>query len=448
MNGAATGSILRALEQENQQSKIAILMKKAFFALYFFFALFMPPVIPIDTKYLVIAFNVAIIGGTMILKGTFKCPKKVFFVLAGFLPFTLYLCCVQMIHAYLDSGNTSLYVSLLKSNFNVLLYLFVMVLAIVQMMNFFDLSIHDIIYYLFLASMLQLFCVVAAFVLPPVKSLFISFIMRNSHDEILKKAVKKGTVYRCFGFANNLFDSLGYIMSLCIAAVFLEGIAQKKLIYIVSGFLLLFISLVNTRTGLLLSAVAFAIIALFYCKPKNILIVGVCLPLIVFVSAKVLSLLPGTTAAWVTKGVEETSKLLSGNVDANSGTYNQILGKDVVFPEQLFLGAGASPESIARYSGIDSGYIQCLWRYGGIGTALLLFGYVNAFVIAFFTTREKHYRCLLVIDAAVFLIYLFKLFSFSNYGSAIVILGIPVFILTHCALENERRQKNWLRYIL
>ena len=98
-----------------------------------------------------------------------------------------------------------------------------------------------------------------------------------------------------------------------------------------------------------------------------------------------------------------------------------------------------SPERKMGYSGIDSGYIQCLWRYGIIGTLLLLGGYAYSFILAVRYRNTKERKVLIIVILTIFFTYLFKLFSLVNYGNVFllfVILGALISNKTDNQIDN------------
>ena len=115
------------------------------------------------------------------------------------------------------------------------------------------------------------------------------------------------------------------------------------------------------------------------------------------------------------------------------GVFTEIFGVDIVYPDNMLLGAGISPERITSLTGIDSGYIQCLWRYGIIGAVLLWSGYISSAVIAYKNTSPKSNKVILVDLIMIMLIYCFKLFLFNSYANNFLLF----FILFYIGLEQE-----------
>ena len=440
-SGSGANSALKPLWDiiypRKHESVIALISKRIFFSVYFFFALFQPPLLHIKTNIIMLLFNIMIFCGLSVLTGGIKFSRKILGMILGFLPFVLYLVFMQAYHIMMGESDKMKYFILIKINLLMIIYFFVMVLALCRMIDFFHISFKEFMAYIFIAALMQFACVLAAFVVPSIKTLFVNMMIANSNDETIIRAIKKGALYRCYGFAENLFDAFGYILSILISIIMLEGIERKKWVYTISAVFMLFMPLINARTGIILSLVGFAIVLTFYSSPKRLLKILILLPFLILFCKEVFSLLPASTSKWILSGFEETSSLLDSG--QTTGVYSEILGKDLVYPDNLLLGAGGSPELLAHYSGIDSGYIQCLWRYGIIGTALLLGAYINMFRMAFFVTKAKKYRCMIIIILIIFVVYLFKLYSLTNYGSVFLIFGIPTFIIKQSINEKEGR---------
>lgn len=98
----------------------------------------------------------------------------------------------------------------------------------------------------------------------------------------------------------------------------------------------------------------------------------------------------------------------------------------------------ASPENLKNYVGIDSGYIQYLWRFGIIGAVLLLTAQFLLFYIAWRSTKKRQAKCILATFPFMILTYLFKLYSWGNFGAAFICFSLPVVIIVD-AQKQERR---------
>jgi len=240
-----------------------------------------------------------------------------------------------------------------------------------------------------------------------------------------------------YGLARNLFDLFGYIVSMLITLIFLKGVSENKNIYKLLAIALLIIPLLNARTGLMLTLVGFTIVLIFYYEPKKShrYIFGGIVAIIIVVA--IFSFLPEKNAEWLTKGFDDTLTYIK--TGEKVGVYSQILEADIVYPSNYVMGDCGSPEALANYRGIDSGYIQCLWRFGIIGSALLFLGYLNMFLMAGFRNRTKKVYCTITVLAMLFFVYLFKLYALDNAASNILVFGIPISLLVCSKLKHDEK---------
>ena len=146
-------------------------------------------------------------------------------------------------------------------------------------------------------------------------------------------------------------------------------------------------------------------------------------------------LLPEMTREWLEVGLDATIKLFTSG--EKTSAYSAILDQNFIFPDNIFFGEGGDPLDMVNI-GIESGYIQCLWRFGIIGTILLLGAFCVIFVRLFIHSTSSFSKAITVSYAAIFFVYLLKLFSLYNTGATILLIGIPSCVV-YC--ENHGRLK-------
>ena len=287
-------------------------------------------------------------------------------------------------------------------------------------------------------SSLQLICVILAFIFPQVKAYFNELTIRNSLSEVIVNVTDNEwrMSYRAFGFAENLYDRFGYAISIIISLSFLKGISSNNKGVTVLSLAMLVMPLLNARTGLLLSGIGIIIIMLNYFKPRKVVSYAAIVLAIIVSFMLIFNHLPPRLQIALTNGVDATRGLINGS--EKTDVYAEILDNDIVIPQSIMFGEGLSPEKRMGYSGIDSGYIQCLWRYGVIGTILLLGGYVYSFVLALKYRRTKEHTVLVIVILTIFFIYLFKLFSLVNYGNIFLIFTILGALISN---KNDDREE-------
>lgn len=428
-----------------KNNSVYIRIKKTFLIdfilpFYLFVAIFLPNFCNISTRYIIFISNILILFAGLMIYKKIHIPKIMLNIMLSFLPFWIYYSVLQLSRYFF--GNP-LYRNLYKKNLYNMVNIFIFSFLIFLIVYFFssnnkkNLSEYNL---LIRTAGIQFVCVVVAFVFPNVRNMFIDMNVKYSKDEVVANALMNlSWDVRSYGFAGNLFDAFGYIVSILIMICFAYGIEKKSNKYVVFACIMIIMPMLNSRTGILLSLVGILIVMLFYFEPKKIFkyLFGGIILLILFVY--ILNNLNVDTREWIMKGIIQTWDLVSKG-DTSKGVYSEIFGADLVYPRNLFFGEGSSPELIGGYAGIDSGYIQCIWRYGIFGSVLLLGGYIRMYIISYKSTENVMNKAVLVSTMIIFLTYLFKLFSISNYGANVLIFGIPAFIIAHKNRKGELMQ--------
>lgn len=387
---------------------------------YFFLAVFTPALPYVSSKFIVLIISLSICAIDAVERKTLILHKKIIMGVLAFVPFLLVFYILQVYHYASDIYHRSVYMRELVLTSRTVIYGIIFCITFSIIIRRRDYTLSDIFKLFTLTGILQLLCVAVAFFFPSFREAIFSMNIKYSGSQVLANAYTNFTNNRGYGLSSNLFDSFGYLISILIFFTFLKGISERDYKYMVLSLIMLIMPLMNARTGVLLSIISFCVVFSFYFQPRKIIryvFVGV---LVLIVACNTLPKLPMWD--WILTGYNQT-KLLVVEHDMSSGVYSQIFKADIVIPPHIWLGMGGSPESLSSFSGIDSGYIQCLWRYGIIGSILFLFAYFLLFVIACWKT-ERRIRCLGTGIVLIFIVYLFKLFSLSNFGSVFLIFGL------------------------
>lgn len=387
---------------------------------FLFLVIFRPPIVRIDLTYIIILLDIAIILYSL-YKHTYTYRIKKYFIssLIGFVPFFIYFTLCQFVRIIFDNSNTGIfleqYLALLKTFFYIVLTL----IAAISLLDIFDINLSCFIENLEIVFCIQLFCVIGAFFSSQIKNVFLQLIYKNVSVASVVTSTRLESYFRCYGFADNLFDSFGYITSLAIVVFFEYGIKHKKRFPVVLSFMLLLIPLLNARTGLLLALIGMFVVFIKNFDANKLLkyfFVGL---VVLLFTIAIYKYLPETLSRWIDVGVKATINLFHGE---KSSAYDEILGADLVWPTSILFGEGTAPEVIWSHKGIDSGYIQCVWRFGLFGSILLFLGFVKLFYIG----KQKSDYVLAM--AFIFFIYLFKLYGVFNFGSVLIVYLLPVLI--------------------
>lgn len=400
--------------------------------IYLFIGIFSPNITRVPSRYFILAVNLLVLAYVAFSGELIVIGEHLQKIAIGFVPFLALFIVQQLIHVVLGNHNGYIVSSAFKMLL-VVLFIGSTVLAVVSLIQLLGITQDDLLCAFTFAAFLQLICVLLAFVFPEVKQFFVSLILTHSGNDTVIEAVGELGYFRCFGFAENLFDMFGYITAILITLVFLWGLEKQRILICMFALILVIMPLLNARTGIVLSAIGVFIGLLYYFDPKKVLGYAIVVLVVAILGYLVIGKLSKDTTNWLIKGYQDTVELFHGNI---IGTYSEILGVDIVFPDNILFGAGGSPEKVMGLSGIDSGYIQCLWRFGLIGTLLLFAGYVNMFRTLHRCSRQKLNRALSLALGIFFFLYLFKLFSLTAY-TTVFLLFVIVASLTECSATSQ-----------
>ena len=401
---------------------------------FLFIGIFMPCLFKISMQYIVLAIELLYIGWNCVKFRTIVLDKQLIKIIIAFAPFYLYYSLIIL--TKIGAANYGQYIVEYTQSISIGVYVIGLGIAI----HFFKRSNcyeEDLLYKMIIAvGIVQLFCVVSAFLFPSVKQFFNNLTLNNSFNETMASWYQKQWYmsWRAYGLAENLFDGFGFIISIIISITLIYGLNNKRKSIVVLGIIMMIMPLLNARTGLLLCLVSLVIITLNYLNPKRVLWFAAAGIVVFILFVAYFDQLPLGLKIALGDGFQDIRNLLKGE---KSGVFVQILGADIIFPEDIFFGAGISPERYAGYTGIDSGYIQCLWRFGIFGTALLFFGFAYSFVNIYKSNQKKE-KVLVLSIATIMLIYSFKLFLFNSY-SDIFLLFVIIFCVGSGTKMNRLR---------
>lgn len=399
-------------------------MQNIILAIVLFFAIFLPPITIKSIYNIIITISILTVLLKLILSGKIEICKRIFKVCYGFVPFLIWYIISTFIHLFSSTSKDIIIKSFLVEIWG-FLGILIFLIALTCINSMLHIGFDRFCEIIFITFSIQLIIVLATILFPDIKNYLNNLMVQNTNDLLMQRAIFTNRGFRCYGFAINLFDSFGYITSLAIILTFSVGMKRKNSKILILSLLFMIMPLFNAGTGLLLSGVGIFVIIIFYTginrRLINLLII------IFFVTVIGFNSLPEETRLYITNGLTYTFNLFGSHQDIG---FYQELSDDIIFPENIFFGAGASPETLKGIS-VDVGYVQCVWRYGMIGTVLFLLGVINTFRITILSTNKKMIKALCMAYLFVFLVYLIKLFSIQNFGGNILLFGIPVLILSN-----------------
>lgn len=400
--------------------------------IFLFFYVFQPYICPVSPQLLldVIIATIALIS---LFKNKCKLRIKVLrkFV-TPFIPFLLYIICVYVVKALADGTNANLY----THNIIILLMVFIRIIMIIWYFYhlIYDLNwSEDMLIRDFVAvAFIQMVCVILAFAIPSIRTFFNSLTLRYSPSKSVTIALSHD-IWRSYGFAGNIFDAFGYITALLILITFYYGKKKNDIRVMVLSLIMIVMPLLNARTGLVLVGIGLLILIILGKRDfqiKTILNVVLVILLGILIIPFLWKTIPEITRSWIVVGLESTIQLFT--TGEKTGVYSAILQDNYIMPNDIVYGVGADREQLYGI-GIESGYINCLWKYGIVGSFLLLAAYTWVFISLIHDVKEKNRKAIIIAFYIIFLVYLVKLFSLYNIGAATVLLGVPfIFWFDEC----------------
>ena len=408
------------------RKKISKLMLSFLFFLY----IFQPTLVKITLVYILdIVFLIIIILNNG-MKPIVKINKSLKKALMGFLPFLFYFIIYMFINVVIfrDFKETEIYYENIKKVVFTAIHFVISVTFLLSVKQKKRYTNTDIIDIFILSSFWQLVCVVIAYFSATVRSLFINLTINNSKIQSIVKSLLGAGSRRGYGFAGNLFDHFGFICSLLLVLILIAGIERRKTSLMILSFLMLIPSILNTRTGILLSLVGIIVVFMKYFSKMRFesLLKGLLIAVVgVALGYYVVNNMSNDTFDWVYEGMEEVKKLIFEN--EKTGTFN-VLTKNINLPNNILFGTGGEPREYSVI-GTDIGYIKSIWMYGLIGTILLLSGYISLFYKLYKSSKMKKNRCIAICFLLMFLLYMIKLFPCHYPGSNFIMLGIPILLM-------------------
>lgn len=428
------------------------MIKKSLLALYVFVLLFSPPIFPsgLRSMYILAAVSLFLLitkyrssVAKVLAKSNLKIVVRLFVALA------LY---VAVITAINGGANGMIFVD---SVAKMLLTGPVLAICLLFLLVVFErnkYTLNDALKIVIWAGLLQVFLAILAFTIPSAKSLFIAVMQNNVGTAALFDPFQIET--RLFGFAGDMFDRFGYGVGMMSALPVLLAYNTGKLRYLLMVPLFLVAIILNSRTGLLMAAVSCIplVIATLYKHATNTrrfksMIAGIIMLLVSIFGGSVLINNIYETGnqniqKYTASNYDSVLKLITGgDVESENDNTAELLfsGRFWELPNNplaFIFGTGHSKYETEGLTHSDVGYVNDIWMFGLIATALVYVVFIYfTFTIARFGIQ---YRLLAVGFTLTFFLYQIKgvaLWS-ANIGIALHIMTI-VFVYYY----ESRKQK-------
>ncbi len=342
----------------------------------------------------------------------------------GFIPFFIYFL-VLFLHCVTSGYYIEGYLNTFISFFTTIAHLFLSItfLMTFKKNNYSKESMINI--FLHITFVQFIFCLLA-FCFKPIKLLFDSLIIMYSNNTSLINGISR-ELGRGFGFTDNLYDIFGVRLAFLLVLLFIQSLEKNNKFYQISTFVLLFMPLINARTGVLLTLLGVGISFIFYSSKFQIkkliksaltIIILLCiLPLIIY-------FLPNNTQIWLKRGFDSTINLvLEGKKE---GVYGQILEDDLSYiPDNYIFGEGIRPSNLS-IGGVDNGYIQELWLFGFVGIILYFYGTILFFYLLYRSTNYNNVKCISICFPIIYIVYTIKLLPLFLSHVNLLLFGLPL----------------------
>lgn len=414
---------------------------KFLLVMYLFIYIFSPPVIH-NTRLILDVVNFFIFLAWIVCHKHVCVSFRKINTILPFLPFVIYIWMNGLYLTFIEGPDAIIAYpdfEFIRTAFLIIYLMFRVFLLCFVLKIFIDkmqLSMDEYSDLVILAGMLQFICVLLAFIFPSVRDIFLSMINANTEGAVQKSIWAAMTnEQRCYGFADNIFDSIGYVAAFITAISIIKAVSRRDIKYYITSLCLIFISVMNTRTGVVLDGLCIMMVVLFFFKNniiKNICMYCAVVFFMVIMGFYVSSLLPQETEIWLFGGMEAVYNLVF--MQEYTGIFLEFYLNHLNFPNDILFGDGAIPDA-TYYNVSDIGYVQCIWYYGLIGTVILMLGILYFFYYNYKkSTCNRELKCFVLCSAVIFFVYLIKLFSLYNLGGYAVF--VPIMIMN--LIERNR----------
>lgn len=388
-----------------------ILSKKIqiYLVLYLFIFLYAPPIlVDFNIVFILFIFSfILIIKNYKIeIKSIFKnLTIKRFFI--GIILYSIYfllilgvnLCFFETVN--LISYLTVIYSYILFFPITLICSLYVICLCIRN-----KITLDNLIKYFICACLIQTGIAILALVFRDFKEIVLQLMYKHTGDDLLITPWLNHR--RFFGFSRNLLDLFGLGTGILCGIVILQIRNHKKYIYLVPFIILL--TLLNSKTGLVIIAISFILlffdkknrklIFVFFSKYKYYILI------VSLISIFTLCFFIPETIEWVIN--DFLSFLPNSN---NKGIASLLFSKDFwTFPDNIFaflFGTGHNIFAVDGFVHSDIGYVNEIWKTGIIGFFLL---YGNILILFYTLFKSQNYltKYLGLLFAISLLIFMIK----------------------------------------
>lgn len=409
-----------------------------YYILYLFFIIFCPPIL---NKYITIFLICIYTGCILLIKHRrkwksivqTKCLQIVIISMLFLFVYWLIILAINGMPVRTDSVKTYFRITYRFVMIFATLFLFVPYVIIYTQKKGYKKD--ETLKYILYACLLQFLIVFLFIIFPNIRKHILEIMYNNTG--IIQYTYEHESTRRWYGFAISLLDgfSCGIGMAAGIAIYFAYKYNGK---YALAFIMLVGVAVFNARTGLLIASLAIP----FMMSVKGKHMVST---LFVFTGCVILGILVmrnhfNVTLEWVRNGFQELTVFLAGKRDAG-GSIGALFSEDFwMIPKsvmQILFGTGHSTIDVAVVSQSDVGYINYLWIFGIMGSALLYAVPVYLYIFGNRCESNILYRKLETFFLLTLLIGNIK-FDFFTYGPSMMLF----FVIYYLDLLEKKYAKN------
>ncbi|NLP46839.1 MAG: hypothetical protein GX347_07370 [Epulopiscium sp.] len=428
-------------------------LKKIWFIVYIFLAIFQPPIIPFPLIYIVgiITIFLLLLKNRGYIKVNILRKSSMLYILKFFIAMVMYIIVISFVDVLILKND--LILTIRMKTISQLLILstiqFINIYYIITMSKELKYDLDDVFLAVIYAGILQSMASILAYLIPPVRNIFLQFAGNVYSNPYVYER-------RAYGFSSTLLDTFGYGMGLIAGYVVLLSPKTKfKNIVIIS--LLTFSIFVNSRTGIVVLAIAIVLKLLKSKRIRNTAFkVVLFLPVIYLITKKFIPiiLLPflnsnSVTTKWVARSVMGLHELIFNFRGIESIENATFLSHFNVLPTDKFtmlFGSGHIVYGTRNLLGFatDVGYINTIWTYGIFGLALFTLKFIRLFNKALRSNRDVDYRFVTIFNMVAYFVVQLKAILIG-YNPGIFITYLITFSILYYSkseiLESKIRSK-------
>lgn len=424
-------------------------MRKIWFVIYMFLAIFEPPILPVSFIYILGIWTV----GLLLLKYRTTIPltipkrASIIWLLKIYAMSVIYLLVVGGIDVIFiqRSDLFANRIRCINQAFVLSFIEFIAIWYIFLMAEELGYEIKDIFKNMFIAGALQGVCAVIAYMIPTIRSFFIRFgdAALYNNEYFLER--------RGYGFSMTLIDTFGYGMGLLAGYLLLLKWESHKILRILVLGLMIFATAVNARTGLVIIIMA---IVLKILQGENlfkqVVKIIIAMPIAYLGVFKILPSLfqlgthsKNMTVRWVSVDMQELyMTILYGKSTGTSLSEASFFSNFGNLPTNVFefiFGSGHSIYDTTKQLGFrtDIGYINLWWEFGLAGLIVLLIVLFIWMSRPLKKIKDVGIKSILILNLVSYFLVSFKAILIG-YNPGVFINYLCVFSVYYYILNNNK----------